>query len=145
MCVNMPSGKKPVSCIPCAKRKVRCDKIQPCCHCKRRRQDTCVYPELSGINHQLLREHTERIEKLELYIRSLGGNPKLADEAQSPCSAGERTLQESTKINGPCRNESTTTSWPLNDEPSPARRVHRPVPRTSELLAHGDGVTYVET
>ena len=104
-----------------------------------------MYPELSGINHQLLREHTERIEKLELYIRSLGGNPKLADEAQSPCSSGERTSQESTKINGPCQNESTTTSWPLNDEPSPARRVHRPVPRTSELLAHGDGVTYIET
>lgn len=141
----MPAGKKPVSCIPCAKRKVRCDKVQPCCHCKRRRQDTCVYPELSGTNHQLLREHIERIEKLELYIRSLGGNPKLADEAQSPCSSADQTPQESTIITGPSRNESATPFWPLNDEPSPARRVHQPVPTASELLAHGDGVACIET
>ncbi|KAJ4286310.1 hypothetical protein N0V90_013344 [Kalmusia sp. IMI 367209] len=48
-------------------------------------------------------------------------------------------------MNGPCRNESTTTSESLNDGRSPARRAHRPAPRESELLAHGDGITYIET
>jgi hypothetical protein len=104
-----------------------------------------VYPELGAINYQLLREHTERIEKLEQFIRSLGGDPKLADDAQSPRRLGERTSQENTKSNGSCRNEATITSWPLSDELSPASRVRQPVPRASELLAQGDGVTCIET
>ncbi|OAG10524.1 uncharacterized protein CC84DRAFT_1237333 [Paraphaeosphaeria sporulosa] len=72
----MPSGKKSVSCIPCAKRKVKCDKIQPCCHCRRRRQDTCVFPDLIGAVNQPSRANIERIAKLEQYIRSLGGDPQ---------------------------------------------------------------------
>lgn len=34
----------PQACRPCAKRKVRCDKLLPCNHCKRRPSDRCVYP-----------------------------------------------------------------------------------------------------
>lgn len=38
------SQLKPLSCIPCAKRKVRCDRAFPCQHCKRRKGDVCTYP-----------------------------------------------------------------------------------------------------
>jgi Fungal Zn(2)-Cys(6) binuclear cluster domain len=38
-----PSPKS-FSCIPCAQRKVRCDRGEPCSHCKRRRGDVCEYP-----------------------------------------------------------------------------------------------------
>jgi len=141
---SMPSGKKPVSCIPCAKRKVRCDKAQPCCHCKRRRQDECVYPHSSGVSNQLLREHTERVEKLESYIRSLGGNPKHADETRSPCSSEGRTPQEVTRIPGSSPDELTSASWSHNVEPPLTRKVHRAAGE-SELLAHDGGVTYIET
>lgn len=36
--------QKMSSCIPCAKRKVRCDRLQPCSCCKRRIGDICEFP-----------------------------------------------------------------------------------------------------
>jgi hypothetical protein len=138
----MPSGKKSVSCIPCAKRKVRCDKVQPCCHCKRRRQDTCVYPESSGSSIQLPRGYSERIEKLEQYIRILGGNPKHADEARSPNSPEDRIPNQTTGRPGPNPDDLTSASRSLVDESSPGGTAH---PANSELVAHGDAVTYIET
>ena len=53
------------ACQPCAKRKVGCDKTEPCSNCKRRKQD-CNYPELSP---------GERIKQLEAIVRALGGSP----------------------------------------------------------------------
>lgn len=40
----MEGKTRPISCIPCSKRKVRCDHEKPCSHCKRRKGDICVYP-----------------------------------------------------------------------------------------------------
>ncbi|KAI1849973.1 hypothetical protein JX266_004352 [Neoarthrinium moseri] len=60
------------ACEPCAKRKVRCDREDPCSNCKRRKQDRCSYPEPSPV---------DRIRKLEDLVRSLGGNP---DEDVAP-------------------------------------------------------------
>lgn len=57
---------KPTACIPCAKRKVRCDRQEPCSHCKRRKGDDCTYPEASP---------EERIKYLEELVRSLGHSP----------------------------------------------------------------------
>lgn len=83
----MRSGKKAVNCIPCAKRKVRCDKEQPCSHCKRRKQDVCAYPSLGGTDDSRSVITAERIETLEGYIRSLGRDPLelySLDERSSP-------------------------------------------------------------
>ncbi|KAK8062969.1 C6 transcription factor [Apiospora hydei] len=76
----MRLGKTPISCTPCAKRKVRCDRLQPCCHCKRRPQDNCVYPEPAAEStpERLPNDVSDRIGKLERYIRSLGGDPEEA-------------------------------------------------------------------
>ncbi|KAK9781353.1 hypothetical protein SCARD494_14126 [Seiridium cardinale] len=58
------------ACEPCAKRKVRCDREEPCSNCKRRKQDRCSYAELPPV---------DRIRKLEDLVRSLGGSPEDAD------------------------------------------------------------------
>ena len=55
------------ACEPCAKRKVRCDKGDPCQNCKRRKTDQCIYPDTSPF---------ERIKKLEALVKSLGGDPE---------------------------------------------------------------------
>ena len=57
---------KAQACEPCAKRKVRCDKAEPCSNCKRRKQDHCQYPELAP---------EDKIKQLEALVRSLGGDP----------------------------------------------------------------------
>jgi hypothetical protein len=58
------------ACEPCSRRKVRCDKQQPCSNCKRRKQDQCIYPEATPI---------DRIKKLESLVKSLGGDPSVED------------------------------------------------------------------
>lgn len=62
------------ACEPCSRRKVRCDKQQPCSNCKRRKQDQCIYPEATPI---------DRIKKLESIVRSLGGDPDSQDDRPS--------------------------------------------------------------
>lgn len=57
---------KRVSCIPCSKRKVRCDRQEPCAHCKRRKIENCTYPDESP---------AARIKHLEALVRSLGRDP----------------------------------------------------------------------
>ena len=72
---------KSTSCMPCAKRKVRCDQHQPCSHCKRRKTDNCVYPmtKRAPSNAQwggeIVRMQQDRIYELEQYILRTGGDP----------------------------------------------------------------------
>lgn len=54
------------TCEPCAKRKVRCDRQEPCSNCKRRKKDRCTYPSVSP---------ADRIRRLEALVRRLGGDP----------------------------------------------------------------------
>jgi hypothetical protein len=131
----MPSGRKPVSCIPCAKRKVRCDRLQPCCHCKRRKHDTCVYPELGGFSDQQFREQAARIERLEEYVRVLGGNPNDSDV---------RARLESTQFDRPHEQVSTVISRSTKGRPALVSRTQRPTP-TSRLVENDGKVVYTET
>lgn len=133
----MTSGKKAESCIPCARRKVRCDKVQPCCHCKRRRQDTCVYPEQSRASRRVLRGHADRITMLERYIRSLGGDPKLADEAVETTNA---CMEKS-----PYPEARNTNPWSPTCESALTVSGHGSAPRALELVSRGDNVTCIET
>lgn len=74
------------ACEPCSRRKVRCDKQQPCSNCKRRKQDQCIYPEATPI---------DRIKRLESLVRSLGGDPNSQDDRPSKRA---RTGRSSTEI-----------------------------------------------
>jgi Zn(2)-Cys(6) binuclear cluster domain-containing protein len=132
----MPLGKKPISCRPCAKRKVRCDRLQPCCHCKRRKQDTCVYPEFGGVSDQLIREQAVRIERLEEYVRVLGGNPN---------ESNVRARLESTQVDKPHEQMSAVSSRPTKGGPALVRRTQRPTQTTSRLVENDGDLTYIET
>lgn len=126
----MRSGKAPVSCIPCAKRKVRCDKQYPCCHCKRRPQDTCVYPTLNPDPKGREEQLEERIVQLEGVIRSLGGDP--SDSPQLGPDQTPASLTSGDQI--PKRR--TAQDTPTGD--------HAPFDRAG-LLAHDEEATYVES
>jgi hypothetical protein len=50
------------ACRPCAKRKVRCDRAEPCSNCKRRKVDRCTYPPSTP---------SDRIRQLERLVEEL--------------------------------------------------------------------------
>ncbi len=103
-----------------------------------------MYPELGGANHQLLLEQTEQIEKLELYIRSLGGDPRLVEQGQIPCDIEEQKLPENTSIAKPSRNEVVAIPEPRSDKPSSVDKVCQPLSSSSGLVENDDGVTCIE-
>lgn len=65
------------ACQPCAKRKVRCDRKEPCSNCQRRKQDHCIYAALSP---------TERIKQLEALVRNSEGGSEASTKAASATS-----------------------------------------------------------
>jgi hypothetical protein len=83
------------ACRPCAKRKVRCDRLEPCSNCRRRVTDRCTYPASTP---------SDRVRQLESLVRELGGNPN-SRQAASP------TLPGDTVQNG----ESTPNEMRSND------------------------------
>ncbi|KAH8169376.1 fungal specific transcription factor domain-containing protein [Sarocladium implicatum] len=126
----MRSGKAPVSCIPCAKRKVRCDKQLPCCHCKRRPQDTCTYPKPDSASGAGAEELGERVAHLERLVRNLGGDPNGTAQpniAPTPVSV-------------------TSNKSPTQDQESQSAPTgsHAPFARVG-LLANNEEATYVES
>lgn len=68
------------ACRPCARRKVRCDKLEPCSNCKRRKVDRCTYPPSTP---------SDRIRQLESLVRELGHTAP-SDRA-SPSADGSGT------------------------------------------------------
>lgn len=62
---------KAQACLPCAKRKVRCDRKGPCSNCKRRKGDKCTYLDVSPNEH---------IKKLKTLVRDFGGDPGAIDK-----------------------------------------------------------------
>ena len=75
------------ACRPCAKRKVRCNRLEPCSNCKRRKTDRCTYPASTP---------TDRIRQLESLVRELGGNPSKGQ----PTSPAENAPRVETQLAG---------------------------------------------
>jgi hypothetical protein len=103
------------ACEPCAKRKVRCDREEPCSNCKRRKQDHCHYAGISP---------DEKIKKLEDLVRALGGNPE-DDDAPRNCV-------------------SSTTSTPAVPVPHERQVPARPIDKSSKdpVILEEDGQQY---
>lgn len=141
----MHSGKKPVSCTPCAKRKVRCDKCQPCYHCKRRKGDACIYPvQQVGGPDSRPDDSSRRIEKLEVYIRRLGGDPQLIEQI---AESGEANTRESSTRCAPTeaqRAVNMTSTSGLKIKTSSTKETEEPIGKQSGLVEHGEQVTYIE-
>jgi hypothetical protein len=64
------------ACRPCARRKVRCDRLEPCANCKRRTTDRCTYPASTP---------SDRIRQLENLVQELSHNT--VDSRRSPKAA----------------------------------------------------------
>ncbi|KAG9251355.1 uncharacterized protein F5Z01DRAFT_752771 [Emericellopsis atlantica] len=137
----MRSGKTPVSCIPCAKRKVRCDKQQPCCHCKRRPQDACEYPRPIAVPERGLDALGERIVHLERVIRSLGGDPNDLNAVQGLQPQHGQTPS----YPSPASVESARSSATARIEPSSCETTTTAAIDRAGLLAHDEEATYVES
>ena len=140
----MHPGKVPVNCLPCAKRKVRCDKRQPCCHCKRRKGDVCVYP-VQRVNRpdDASGDGTQRIEVLEAYVRRLGGDLRTLGQD------GERNEVNSDTLN--TKSGSSTTATPIGSDDnrsfpqSNPQSKNQAVVERMGLVEHNKQVTYIES
>ena len=130
----MPSGKQPVNCVPCAKRKVRCNRLQPCSHCQRRKGDVCIYPTQRLKGHQF-----DRFERLELYVRRLGGDPELIDQDEN---ASTNVDDSGTS------NEFSTRVHSVNETASPGpkdpQKRNGLATQKSGLIDHNEQVTYIQ-
>ncbi|KAJ5306157.1 hypothetical protein N7508_005172 [Penicillium antarcticum] len=103
-----------VACMSCAKRKVRCDRQEPCSHCKRRKKEDCTYPGTSP---------AVRVRHLEALVRRLGHSPDGEEVASNdvPAEASStqtrhRTRSSPTQDNRcPRRNSPFIGTVPNND------------------------------
>lgn len=93
----MQAPQMSLSCLSCSRRKVRCDRSKPCSHCRRRKGDICEYPVPIGTLWNNNRKppldgvQSERIRRLEQYIRSLGSDP---DQIVQTAISGPMTSEE---------------------------------------------------
>lgn len=143
----MQSPQLSLSCIPCAKRKVRCDRSKPCSHCRRRRGDICEYPIPITSSRNNSRStlpdtaQSKRIENLEQYIRSLGHDPNQAS-IPSPTTPSESYIPN----NVPAVNLTLTQN--IGVQRAPSSFFPTPRPRGSEqarLVEHNEQTIYIES
>ncbi|KAL1989252.1 hypothetical protein VTN96DRAFT_14 [Rasamsonia emersonii] len=88
--LNLPTrGRPQLSCTPCNRRKLKCDRARPCDNCvKRRESDKCVYPAVR--DHARASKRTKkRLDRLESLVMGLidrsvlQSRPSLDGEQQS--------------------------------------------------------------
>ena len=79
-------------------------------------------------------DYSQRIEKLEVYVRRLGGDPQLIEQI---VESGEANFKESSTY---CpmteARPKHQTSW--------MKRTEVPIDEQSGLVEHGEQVTYIE-
>ena len=140
-----------LSCVPCAKRKVRCDRSKPCSHCRRRKGDVCEYPlpiqtSLNNSRRTTFDQmQSERIERLEQYIRSLGGNPEQIthNSASNPSTLTPSPVPE--KLPGKDNSVPSPSMKRKRDgSPSTATMGSRSSSQ-AKLVEHDEQTTYIET
>jgi hypothetical protein len=141
----MQSPPMPLSCVPCAKRKVRCDRAKPCSHCRRRRGDVCEYPIPIGASWNnntgrvpLERMQSERIARLEQYIRSLGRDPDQAAQGTiaNPTGSNERLIPSDV----PSQNVKRQRDGSSCTVPAAGSRNSE----QARLVEHDEQTTYIE-
>ncbi|GAM82431.1 hypothetical protein ANO11243_004110 [Dothideomycetidae sp. 11243] len=81
--MDTSSAANLTSCIPCSKRKVKCDRKQPCSHCKRRTGDVCEYPTYHGSLTRIL--PSQSIEGKNRSIHASSASPP-REHTSSPTS-----------------------------------------------------------
>jgi hypothetical protein len=141
----MRPGKKPISCMPCAKRKVRCDKGQPCSNCRRRRGDICTYPgqHLSaGDGHS--EKNLQYIQKLKSHIRSLGGDPNSAEQNFKYSHSGTQEASIHGRPDTTSQPEGVASTNQPGDNSIAPKEARSLIGRQGSLAEHSGQVTYNE-
>lgn len=139
------------SCISCARRKVKCDKLRPCSNCSNG-QSECVYTlPVPSLRHRkrpadgdllaklseyegLLREHNIKFEPLDnCWIPSpleakLASEPSKAQHPQTDSASPVQSHSEATRQLSKSRNESTLQS-DLSGEVGEAARLWFALPK----------------
>jgi hypothetical protein len=84
---NSGANLNPRSCVTCRRRKVKCDKKQPCANCVKAHID-CIFPSPGRAPRKPRKpqdsELIERLKRLEGVVRSLGSQSGIAPEGESP-------------------------------------------------------------
>ena len=142
--MESPTVVKSSSCMPCAKRKVRCDQLQPCSHCKRRKTDKCVYPLTKSTaskahsDGELVKMQQDRIYELEQFILRTGGDPN--DVHQRPTFSPQhqvlpRTPRTSSNLDQKQDNSGISCSSELTSYKT----------RAAYLVEHDKQIRYIDT
>ncbi|KAH8667074.1 fungal-specific transcription factor domain-containing protein [Xylariales sp. PMI_506] len=147
----MQPTRMPFSCVPCAKRKVRCDRVKPCSHCRRRRGDICEYPVAIGAlrvdpgRFGMTSDQSGRIERLEEYIRSLGVDPNEVARGERIASANskERIIPNEVSQLNSSVSAQITTRQPVESH-STATGRDLLSSEHARLVEHEDQTTYIE-
>lgn len=155
--LRMQALRMTSSCLSCAKRKVRCDRLKPCSHCKRRKGDVCEYPvSISTLIKNLQKTpssastvQSERIEILERYIRNLGHDPdKVAQNSlTNPTVSNVNEHSEPKDLPGSVALR-PTASQPVDWQDISLLSTTKTNSRNSEqaqLVHHDEETTYIET
>lgn len=116
----MSSASKPgAACVPCFKRKMRCDRQTPCANCRRRRDQSekCHYPTASSSDS--VAELTQRLEKLEEYVRATGADPDEVARGkftlpQLPVPSGQAETTPVPRVKAVDRSRSTWYVRPIS-------------------------------
>ena len=109
------STQQNMNCIACAKRKVRCDRKDPCVHCKRRKEP-CQYPEPFTSPRQarsVASDLDTRLKKLEQYVRDLGGDPESMATTDTGPKGNDTTGTAKAGVDRPCAKKA---AWPPVDD-----------------------------
>ncbi|EED17979.1 conserved hypothetical protein [Talaromyces stipitatus ATCC 10500] len=123
-------GRPQLSCTPCKRRKLKCDRARPCDNCiKRREADTCVYPTNGSTARDQTRESKKtkkRIERLESLVMELLDRGSLNHEGLSEGPSTTRDYESHAHHHLPHHASETgheTDSSPAQGEVPPVRRV----------------------
>lgn len=103
-----------------------------------------MYPVFSIDRDGRSEDHLKRIEKLERYIRSLGGD---LEDVEQPDESGNEIAEDAQmigQVHEPRKNDTTPSTYraSLDSTPKTTEAVNT---RTSGLVSHNEELTYIET
>jgi len=98
------------SCIACARRKIKCDRAQPCGYCNRLHAQ-CRYPDFEirdKLNHMPDDAVNARLRRIEILLRRLQDSVSAKEQPQSASSADKPVVDTTPEVYSPSRPSHAT-------------------------------------
>ncbi|KAH8702172.1 hypothetical protein BGW36DRAFT_112681 [Talaromyces proteolyticus] len=118
-------GRPQLSCTPCKRRKLKCDRARPCDNCvKRSEAETCVYPANGSTGRDQTRESRKtkkRIERLESLVMEL--LDKGAQNHESFSDGPATSESDGHSQSQPLRNGNEVDISPAHNNAPPVRHI----------------------